>query len=158
MSDEYSPDPFAGYEPLEKTSASLPSPRDMRILIVEDFATMRRVIRNLIQDIGYGNICEADDGMAALTLLHNQRVDLVITDLLMPTMGGMELLRAVRADRQLCSTPVLMVTADAKRERIIEAAHAGVNAYIVKPFTAAVLDSKIRQIFRRLNSQLETQD
>ena len=96
--------------------------------------------------------------MAALTLLHNQRVDLVITDLLMPTMGGMELLRAVRADRQLCSTPVLMVTADAKRERIIEAAHAGVNAYIVKPFTAAVLDSKIRQIFRRLNSQLETQD
>ncbi|MAY37583.1 MULTISPECIES: response regulator [Spongiibacter] len=130
----------------------------MRILIVEDFATMRRVIRNLLQDLGYGNICEADDGMAALTLLHNQRVDLVITDLLMPTMGGMELLRAVRADRQLCSTPVLMVTADAKRERIIEAAHAGVNAYIVKPFTAAVLDSKIRQIFRRLNSQLETQD
>ncbi len=119
---------------------------------------MRRVIRNLLQDLGYGNICEADDGMAALTLLHNQRVDLVITDLLMPTMGGMELLRAVRADRQLCSTPVLMVTADAKRERIIEAAHAGVNAYIVKPFTAAVLDSKIRQIFRRLNSQLETQD
>ena len=69
MSDEYSPDPFAGYEPLEKTSASLPSPRDMRILIVEDFATMRRVIRNLLQDLGYGNICEADDGMAALATL-----------------------------------------------------------------------------------------
>ena len=156
MSDDRSPDPFAGYESHQPVATSLPSPGDMRILIVEDFATMRRVIRNLLHDLGYANICEADDGMTALTLLHNQCVDLVITDLLMPTMGGMELLRAIRADRQLRATPVLMITADAKRERIIEAAHAGVNAYIVKPFTAAVLDSKIRQIFRRLNSPPET--
>ncbi|WP_372864306.1 response regulator [Spongiibacter sp.] len=125
----------------------------MRILVVEDFATMRRVIRNLLNDLGYASISEAEDGTSALPMLHNQRFDLVITDLLMPEMSGMELLRAMRADRGLCHIPVLMITADAQREKIIEAARAGVNAYIVKPFTAAMLESKIKQIFRRLSEQ-----
>ncbi len=152
MSDEQSPDPFSGYEGAsEPSSTELPALRDMRILVVEDFATMRRVIRNLLNDLGYANISEAEDGLSALPMLHNQRFDLVITDLLMPEMSGMELLRAMRADRGLCHIPVLMITADAQREKIIEAARAGVNAYIVKPFTAAMLESKIQQIFRRLH-------
>jgi len=126
---------------------------EMRILVVEDFSTMRRIIRNLLGDLGYRYISEADDGLAALPMLHNQHFDFVITDLLMPHMSGLELLRAIRADRKLCHIPVLIITADAKREQIIEAAQAGVNGYIVKPFTAAMLESKILRIFSRLGGE-----
>lgn len=153
MNDDRSPDPFSGYEGRAESEPGPVALRDMRILVVEDFATMRRVIRNLLNDLGYASISEAEDGTSALPMLHNQRFDLVITDLLMPEMSGMELLRAMRADRGLCHIPVLMITADAQREKIIEAARAGVNAYIVKPFTAAMLESKIKQIFRRLSEQ-----
>ncbi len=153
MNDDRSPDPFSGYEGRAESAPGPVALRDMRILVVEDFATMRRVIRNLLNDLGYASISEAEDGTSALPMLHNQRFDLVITDLLMPEMSGMELLRAMRADRGLCHIPVLMITADAQREKIIEAARAGVNAYIVKPFTAAMLESKIKQIFRRLSEQ-----
>lgn len=148
MSDKRSPDPFSGAEPgAEFRERSAQSLRDIRVLVVEDFATIRRVIRNLLQDLGYAHISEADDGAAALPMLHNEHFDLVITDLLMPEMGGLELLRAIRADRSLSHIPVMVISADAQREKIIEAAQAGVSAYVVKPFTAAMLDSKIRQLF-----------
>lgn len=149
-----SPDPFGGCDEREASGShgGLVDKLCMRILLVEDFATMRRIIRNLLNDQGYTNISEADNGMAALPMLHNHRFDLLITDLFMPEMSGMELLRAVRADPQLESLPVLMLTSDANRDKIIEAAQAGVSAYIVKPFTAAMLESKIQQIFQRLNS------
>ena len=148
MSDERSPDPFSSSEMgADSPARGALSLRDVRILVVEDFATMRRVIRNLLNDLGYARISEADDGTAALPMLHNQRFDLVITDLLMPEMGGLELLRAIRADRSLRHIPVMIITADAQREKILAAAAAGVDAYIVKPFTAAMLESKIRQLF-----------
>ncbi|POP53348.1 response regulator [Zhongshania marina] len=121
----------------------------MRILVVEGFSTMRRIIRNLLLDLGYRYISEAEDGLSALPMLHNQRFDLVITDLLMPRMSGLALLRAIRADSNLAHIPVLMITADAKREQIVEAAEAGVNGYMVKPFTAATLEGKILGIIQR---------
>ena len=148
MSDERSPDPFAssdvGSDSPARGASSL---RDIRILVVEDFATMRRVMRNLLNDLGYARISEADDGSVALPMLHNQHFDLVITDLLMPEMGGLELLRVIRADSALRHIPVMIVTADAQREKILAAAQAGVDAYFVKPFTAAMLESKIRELF-----------
>lgn len=110
---------------------------------------MRRIIRNLLLDLGYRYISEAEDGLSALPMLHNQRFDLVITDLLMPRMTGLALLRAIRADSNLAHIPVLMISADAKREQIIEAAEAGVNGYMVKPFTAATLEGKILEIIQR---------
>lgn len=154
LSVESSPDPFGNYDDLPTFHSAGPSgdKLDMRILLVEDFATIRRIIRNLLADLGYTNVSEAEDGMAALPMLHNQRFDLLITDIVMPEMSGMELLKAVRADHQLENLPVLMLTSDANRDKIIEAAKAGVSAYIVKPFTAAMLESKIKQIFQRLNS------
>ncbi len=124
----------------------------MKILVVDDFSTMRRIIRNLLHDLGYDNVQEADDGAAALPLLHNGDFEFLITDLNMPKMSGLDLLRAVRADDKLKNLPVLVVTADAKREQIIEAAQAGVNGYIVKPFTAAMLQSKIERIFERMQA------
>ncbi|WP_159238602.1 response regulator [Zhongshania aliphaticivorans] len=121
----------------------------MRILVVEGFSTMRRIIRNLLLDLGYRYISEAEDGLSALPMLHNQRFDLVVTDLLMPRMSGLALLRAIRADSTLAHIPVLMITADAKREQIVAAAEAGVNGYMVKPFTAATLEGKILAIIQR---------
>lgn len=121
----------------------------MKILVVDDFSTMRRIIRNLLHDLGYDNVQEADDGAVALPMLHNGDFEFLITDLNMPNMSGLDLLRAVRADEKLRNMPVLVVTADAKRDQIIEAAEAGVNGYIVKPFTAAMLQSKIERIFER---------
>tara|TARA_R110001599_G_scaffold65662_6_gene185196 strand:+ start:9288 stop:9761 length:474 start_codon:yes stop_codon:yes gene_type:complete len=148
-----SPNPF-GYNQESSDPASPTSGlrSEMRILVVEDFSTMRRIIRNLLGDLGYHFVSEADDGLAALPMLHNQQFDFVITDLLMPQMSGLDLLRAIRADRRLRHIPVLMITADAHREQIIEAAEAGVNGYIVKPFTAAMLESKITRIFARVGS------
>ena len=125
--------------------------KNMRILIVDDFSTMRRIIKNLLNDLGYTNTAEADDGSTALTALAQGSFDFVVTDWNMPGMTGIELLKAIRADDRFKTLPVLMVTAEAKREQIIEAAQAGVNGYVVKPFTAQVLKEKIEKIFERVN-------
>ena len=126
--------------------------KNMRILIVDDFSTMRRIVKNLLNDLGFTNTAEADDGTTALAALRTQPFDFVITDWNMPGMTGIDLLRAIRADEKLKTLPVLMVTAEAKREQIIEAAQAGVNGYIIKPFTAATLKEKLDTIFERLGS------
>lgn len=124
--------------------------KNMKILIVDDFSTMRRIIKNLLRDLGFTNTSEADDGTTALPMLKSGDFDFLVTDWNMPGMTGIELLRAVRADPKLSTLPVLMVTAEAKRDQIIEAAQAGVNGYVVKPFTAAALKEKIEKIFERL--------
>lgn len=121
----------------------------MKVLIVDDFSTMRRIIKNLLRDLGFTNTHEADDGTTALPMLQGGGFDLLITDWNMPGMRGIELLKTVRADEALSSLPVLMVTAESKRDQIVEAAQAGVNAYVVKPFTAGTLEEKIRLIFER---------
>ena len=122
----------------------------MKILIVDDFSTMRRIIKNLLRDLGFTNTQEADDGTTALPMLQNSSFDFVVTDWNMPGMQGIDLLKAIRADDKLKHLPVLMVTAESKREQIIEAAQAGVNGYVVKPFTAATLEEKINKIFERV--------
>jgi len=123
----------------------------MKILVVDDFSTMRRIIKNLMRDLGFTNTSEADDGATALPMLQSGGYDFLITDWNMPQMTGLELLKAVRADPKLSSLPVLLVTAEAKKQQIVEAAQAGVNGYIVKPFTAATLKEKIEKIFERIN-------
>jgi two-component system chemotaxis response regulator CheY len=120
---------------------------DMNILVVDDFSTMRRIIKNLLHDLGYQNVSEADDGNTALPMLRTGKFDFLITDWNMPGMPGLELLKIVRADSALSKLPVLMLTAEAKREQIIEAAQAGVNGYVIKPFTAVTLKEKIDKIF-----------
>jgi two-component system, chemotaxis family, chemotaxis protein CheY len=125
---------------------------DMKILIVDDFSTMRRIIKNLLRDLGFNNTQEADDGNTALPMLQNGNFDFLVTDWNMPGMQGIDLLKAVRADPKLSTLPVLMVTAEAKKEQIVAAAQAGVNGYIVKPFTAATLKEKIDKIFERIEA------
>jgi two-component system chemotaxis response regulator CheY len=122
----------------------------MKILIVDDFSTMRRIIKNLLGELGFTNTSEADDGTTALPMLQGGDFDFLVTDWNMPGMTGLDLLKAVRADAKLGSLPVLLVTAEAKREQIVEAAQAGVNGYIVKPFTAETLKEKIEKIFERV--------
>lgn len=122
----------------------------MKILIVDDFSTMRRIIKNLLRDLGFSNTAEADDGSTALPMLKSGNFDFLVTDWNMPIMNGLDLLREVRADEKLKHLPVLMVTAEAKRDQIITAAQAGVNGYVVKPFTAQVLEDKISKIFERV--------
>jgi len=126
--------------------------KEMKILIVDDFSTMRRIIKNLLRDLGFSNTAEADDGVSALPMLQNGQFDFLVTDWNMPGMTGIDLLKAVRADDKLKDLPVLMVTAEAKRDQIVEAAQAGVNGYVVKPFTAAVLKEKIEKIFERVDA------
>ncbi len=126
--------------------------KDMKILIVDDFSTMRRIIKNLLRDLGYTNTQEADDGLTALPVLQSGGFDFLVTDWNMPGMQGIDLLKTVRADGNLASLPVLMVTAEQKREQIVEAAEAGVNGYIVKPFTAQTLKEKIDKIFERIEA------
>lgn len=121
--------------------------KTMKVLVVDDFSTMRRIIRNLLREIGFTNTIEADDGSTALPILKAGGVDFLITDWNMPGMPGIELLNAVRQDERLKDLPVLMVTAEAKREQIVQAAQAGINGYIVKPFTAETLQQKIERIF-----------
>ena len=123
---------------------------NMKILVVDDFSTMRRIIKNLLKDLGFSNIQEADDGNTALPMLNKGDFDFVVTDWNMPGMQGIDLLRAIRADDKLKHLPVLMVTAEAKKEQIVAAAQAGVNGYVVKPFTAATLKEKLDKIFQRL--------
>ncbi len=120
--------------------------KEMKFLVVDDFSTMRRIIKNLLHDLGYPNVVEADDGNTALPLLQAGGIDFLITDWNMPGMPGLELLKAVRADAKLAKLPVLMLTAEAKREQIIEAAQAGVSGYVIKPFTAETLKEKLDKI------------
>jgi len=122
----------------------------MKILVVDDFSTMRRIIKNLLRDLGFTNVSEADDGSTALPMLQNGDFDFVVTDWNMPGMQGIDLLREIRKDDNLKHMPVMMVTAEAKKEQIVAAAQAGVNGYIVKPFTAATLKGKLEKIFERL--------
>jgi two-component system chemotaxis response regulator CheY len=124
--------------------------KNMKILVVDDFSTMRRIIKNLLKDLGFTSIQEADDGNTALPMLLQGDFDFVVTDWNMPGMQGIDLLRAIRANDNLKHLPVLMVTAEAKKEQIVAAAQAGVNGYVVKPFTAATLQEKLEKIFQRL--------
>lgn len=129
--------------------------KNMKILIVDDFSTMRRIIKNLLRDLGFNNTLEAADGTTALPMLKTGDFDLLVTDWNMPGMQGIDLLKAVRGDRSIAGLPVLMVTAESKRDQIVEAAQAGVNGYIVKPFTAQTLKEKIDKIWERLDSDAE---
>lgn len=122
----------------------------MKVLVVDDFPTMRRIIRNLLKEIGYENLDEAEDGTAAFDKLKGGDFDFVVSDWNMPNMTGLELLKAVRAESGIKDTPFLMVTAEAAKENIVSAVEAGVNNYIVKPFTAAVLREKIDKILEKL--------
>ncbi|GAB5380270.1 MAG: chemotaxis response regulator CheY [Aliiglaciecola sp.] len=124
--------------------------KNMKILVVDDFSTMRRIIKNLLKDLGFTNVQEADDGSTALPMLQQGDFDFVVTDWNMPGMQGIDLLREIRKDDSLKHLPVLMVTAEAKKEQIVAAAQAGVNGYVVKPFTAATLKEKLDKIFERL--------
>ncbi|MBM0108348.1 chemotaxis response regulator CheY [Steroidobacter sp. S1-65] len=123
--------------------------KDMKFLVVDDFSTMRRIIKNLLNDLGYANVQEADDGQTALPILQSGGIEFLITDWNMPGMPGLDLLKAVRGDPKLAKLPVLMLTAEAKREQIIEAAQAGVNGYVIKPFTAVTLKEKIDKILEQ---------
>lgn len=118
-----------------------------RFLVVDDFSTMRRIVRNLLKELGFTVVQEAEDGVEALAKLRADEFDFVVSDWNMPNMTGIELLRNIRADAKLKHLPVLMVTAEAKKENIIEAAQAGASGYVVKPFTAATLDEKLKKIF-----------
>lgn len=126
--------------------------KNMKILIVDDFSTMRRIVKNLLRDLGFNQTSEADDGKTALPMLKTGKFDFLVTDWNMPGMDGLALLKEVRADENLKDMPVLMVTAEAKREQIVVAAQAGVNGYVVKPFTAVTLKEKIEKIFERLEA------
>lgn len=126
--------------------------KNIKILIVDDFSTMRRIVKNLLGDLGFFNTAEAEDGNSALAELRKAKFDLVVTDWNMPGMPGIDLLRAIRADESLKKIPVLMVTAESKREQIIEAAQAGVNGYVIKPFTAGTLADKLAKIFERIEA------
>jgi len=127
--------------------------KDIKFLVVDDFSTMRRIVRNLLKELGFSNIDEAEDGQVALHKLKNQPFDFIVSDWNMPNMTGIELLKAVRADAQIKHLPFMMITAEAKRENIIEAAMAGASGYIVKPFTAATLEEKMNKIFQAMSKQ-----
>lgn len=121
--------------------------KDMRILVVDDFATMRRIVKNILRQLGYNNVVEADDGTTALTKLKTDKIEFVITDWNMPKMSGLELLKEIRSTDAWKDTPVLMVTAEALQENIVAAIKAGVSNYVVKPFDASTLSDKIDKIF-----------
>ncbi|PMS22505.1 chemotaxis protein CheY [Trinickia dabaoshanensis] len=124
--------------------------KSMKILVVDDFPTMRRIVRNLLKELGYSNVDEAEDGAAGLSRLQGGGFDFVISDWNMPNMDGLEMLKRIRADAALSHLPVLMVTAESKKENIIAAAQAGASGYVVKPFTAATLDEKLTKILEKM--------
>ncbi len=126
------------------------STQDMKFLIADDFSTMRRIIRNLLKEIGYQHADEAEDGVAALAKLRDGRFDFVVSDINMPNMNGFELLTKIRAEPATRDLPVLMVTAEARKEDIVMAAQAGASGYIVKPFTKATLEEKVAKIMQRM--------
>jgi len=127
--------------------------KELKFLVVDDFSTMRRIVKNLLHDLGYMNVTEADDGKTALPVLQQGGIDFLITDWNMPGMAGLDLLKAVRADAKLAKMPVLMLTAEAKREQIIEAAKAGVSGYVIKPFTAETLKEKLDKILATMGAK-----
>ena len=120
--------------------------KNMRILVVDDFQTMRRIIINLLKQLGFSNVCEAADGALALEKVKSEKIDLIMSDWNMPNMTGMDFLKEVRADEQLKAIPFIMVTAEGKKENVIAAVHAGVSNYIVKPFNAATLKEKLSKV------------
>ena len=124
--------------------------KNIKILVVDDFPTMRRIIKNLLKDLGYENVDEAEDGQMGLEKLRNGNFEFVVSDWNMPNLDGLGMLKQIRADANLSSLPVLMVTAEAKKENIIAAAQAGANGYVVKPFTAATLEEKLNKIFEKM--------
>ena len=126
------------------------SPTDLKFLIVDDFSTMRRIVRNLLKEAGFANADEAEDGVAALQKLQNGGFDFVVTDINMPNMNGFDLLKSIRADAALKAMPVLMITAEARKEDIVLAAQSGASGYIVKPFTKATLEEKVGKILQNL--------
>jgi len=123
--------------------------KNIHILVVDDFPTMRRIVRNLLKDLGFENVDEAEDGAMALEKLRSNHFDFVVSDWNMPNLDGLSMLQQIRADPALQKLPVLMVTAEAKKENIIAAAQAGANGYVVKPFTAATLEEKLNKIFEK---------
>ena len=125
---------------------------DMKFLVVDDFPTMRRIIKSVLNELGYTNVTEADDGSTALPLLRDGDFDFLITDWNMPGLPGLDLLKAVRANEKLAKLPVLMLTAEAKRDQIVAAARAGVNGYVLKPFTADVLKKKLTTLLNTMTS------
>ncbi len=122
---------------------------NMKFLVVDDFSTMRRIVRNLLKELGFSNVDEAEDGVVALSKLRSTNFDFVVSDWNMPNMTGLDLLKEIRGDANLKHLPVLMVTAEAKKENIVFAAQAGASGYIVKPFTAATLEEKLNKIFQK---------
>jgi two-component system, chemotaxis family, chemotaxis protein CheY len=124
--------------------------KNIKILVVDDFATMRKVLRNLLKQGGYENIVEAADGIAALQIIKNEKIDFIISDWNMPNMSGLDLLKTVRADKEMSDTPFLMVTAETLPDRVISAVKAGASSYITKPFTADVLNEKIAKIMEKM--------
>jgi two-component system, chemotaxis family, chemotaxis protein CheY len=124
--------------------------KGMKILVVDDFPTMRRIVRNLLKELGYSNVDEAEDGQAGLARLRSGTYDFVISDWNMPNLDGLAMLKQIRADASLAHLPVLMVTAESKKENIIAAAQAGASGYVVKPFTAATLDEKLNKILEKM--------
>ncbi len=130
--------------------------KNMKVLVVDDFSTMRGIIKNFLRDLGYTHITEAEDGSTALPMLQTGNYDFLITDWNMPGMNGLELIQSVRATPKLAALPILMVTAEAKKDQIVAAAQAGINGYVVKPFTANTLKEKIDKIFERLQAGTQT--
>ena len=139
---------------IEKQTETVMADTKLRFLVVDDFSTMRRIVRNLLKEVGHTEVEEADDGTVALARLKAEKFDFVISDWNMPNMTGIDLLKAMRADAALKHLPVLMVTAEAKKENIVEAAQAGANGYVVKPFTAATLDEKISKILNKIKAEV----
>lgn len=125
----------------------------MKFLVVDDFSTMRRIVRNLLKELGFSNVDEAEDGLAALQKLNSAAFDFVVTDWNMPNMDGLTLLQSIRGAPHLKHLPVLMITAEAKKENIIAAAQAGASGYIVKPFTAATMSEKLEKIFEKMGQK-----
>jgi two-component system chemotaxis response regulator CheY len=126
------------------------TPTELKFLIVDDFSTMRRIVRGLLKEMGCNNADEAEDGAVALNMLKAQKYDFVVSDINMPNMNGFELLKAIKADEGLRHLPVLMVTAEARKEDIVMAAQSGAAGYIVKPFTKATLEEKVQKILQKL--------
>jgi two-component system, chemotaxis family, chemotaxis protein CheY len=124
--------------------------KSLKILVVDDFPTMRRIVRNLLKELGFENVDEAEDGAIALDKLRNGGFQFVVSDWNMPNLDGLSMLQQIRADPNLSKLPVLMVTAEAKKENIVAAAQAGANGYVVKPFTAATLEEKLNKIFEKI--------
>ncbi|WP_458047915.1 chemotaxis response regulator CheY [Providencia hangzhouensis] len=127
--------------------------KDLSFLVVDDFSTMRRIVRNLLKELGFNKIEEAEDGVDALEKIRTGSIDFVVADWNMPNMDGLELLKTIRGDDALKHIPVLMVTAEAKKENIIAAEQAGASGYVVKPFTAAILEEKLNKVFEKMGLQ-----